>query len=805
MTNDTAERTPKERLERYWVLAKRSRRYARSTTILACVLVLVALGLALTTKRVYRSETTVAYRDAVRTGRETESPTQRAARLGPRLKEYVFLRSRLQSTIERFDLYPDLVQRSMIDALDEMQKNISFRTRNPDTFVVAFLHENPQTAQAVAAHLAATMITDYTSENLDSALTTHDVLQSEVESAQKHVEETSRALARFLAQHPQFTWGLGDSPYASGQQSGPMTNPPRVKDKPMLDDVLAHLVERLHTIDAELAGPDAIAVPVMPLAEEAQKQKNAAATALAAAEADLEQKLRKVTQLHPDAMIARAHVDRARAALTAAEANLTQALTGTSPAAPMNGELDPERRKDLQSQRTAIVAQIAARRAEKKWDEPRTTQPPTTRADTPDVVELETEWHKLRLDLERARDAFRKAEDKERTARLQATSAEREVEESLVVSDPAYLPVHPESGRGRVFLAGSIMAIFIALGHAGARVLLCDTLFDEGDVLALGAPALLISLPHIPLVSASSEPTNRHPTGGRKAVPKDEPVVRRSKPYSNPNRDWPLDSPMDGHDERNDLDAATSLVRAIALPTHALQAYVEPRAPNLAVWGAPYEPSTMATADIVRDSPTSVLRALRVLRHQLEKRRGEEPLVLSVQSAARDEGKTMLSTRLALALSEAERARVVLVEGNLARPQLARALGIQWPHDLGLTMQIRRHMQGHTGAWSILRMSASLYALVEASESTVFPDALHSSWFPALIRELKAAYDYVVIDGCAVLDAGDSNVLEDVSDVVVLVARAGVTTGSMVTNAVRQLGDRRVFGLVLNDEPPRIP
>jgi Mrp family chromosome partitioning ATPase len=225
----------------------------------------------------------------------------------------------------------------------------------------------------------------------------------------------------------------------------------------------------------------------------------------------------------------------------------------------------------------------------------------------------------------------------------------------------------------------------------------------------------------------------------------------------------------------------------------------------LVILGAPYEPSTAAIVDNARDSPTSVLRALRVLRHRLEKRRGEESLVLSVQSADRGEGKTMLSTRLALALSEAERARVVLVEGNLSRPKLARALELhlQWPDDLGLTMQIRRRMQGHTGAWSILRMRASLYALVEASEPAVFPDALHSSWFPALIRELKAAYDYVVIDGCAVLDAGDANVLEEVSDVIVLVARAGVTTGSMVTNAVRQLGDRRLFGLVLNDEPPR--
>ncbi|HRI68671.1 MAG TPA: hypothetical protein PK156_30795 [Polyangium sp.] len=803
MTHETTERTSKERLERYWVLVKRSRTYARSTAILAGILVLLALGLALTTKRVYRSETTVVYRDAVRTGREMENATQRTARLGPRLKEYVFLRSRLQSTIERFDLYPDLVRRSMLDALEEIQKNISFRTRSPDTFALAFLHENPEMAQVVTAHLAATMIADYTSENLDSALTTHDVLQTEVDSAQNHVEETSRALARFLALHPQFTWGLGDSPYASGQQATALPGPARSKDKPILDNVLAQLIEQLRTIDAELAGSEPTPASISPFAEEAQKQRNAAATALAAAEADLEQKLRKVTKAHPDAMIAQAHVDRARAALATAETNLTRALVGTAPTPTANNTLDVARHAELQTQRQTIAAQIAARRAGKKLEDPRTALSSTNRPEAPDVVELETEWHRLRLDLERARDAFRKAEDKERTARLQATSAEREVQESLVISDPAYLPVHPESGRGRVFLAGSFVAILIALGYAGARVLLCDTLFDEGDVLALGSPPLLVTIPHICSQGATIVARRDYSPSDTKAKRNDNPLVRRDEPSRAASQTLRSEVAQLRQDEPRKKNSRATLAQAIHLPAQALHAYVELRAPNLVVLGAPFESSTAAIDELVRESPTAVLRSLRVLRHRLEQRRGNASLVVCIQSAAQGEGKTTLATHLALALSEAERARVVLVEGNVLRPKLATILGFQLPDDLGLTMQIRRRMQGNASAWSILRLSPALHAVVEAAESSVFPGALHSSWFPVLIRELSAAYDYVVIDGCAVLDAGDANVLEEVSDAVVLLARAGATTGSMVTNAVRQLGDRRVFGLVLNDEPAR--
>lgn len=786
MTNEMAQSTPRERLDRFWVLVKRTRSYVRSTAALTCVLVLLALIATFTTKRVYRSETTIVYREAVRVGREAESPTQRAARLGPRLKEYLYLRSRLQSTIERFDLYPELVQRSMLDALEEMQKHVSFRTRSPDTFALSFAHETPEIAQAVATHLAETMIADYTSDNLDSALTTHDMLRVEVESSQKKVEEASRALAQFLAVHPQFTWGLGDSPYASGQQGNAQGTPALPKqDKPILDGNLVTLTEKLHAIEAELAGPN-VAAPPLIVNSDAQKQRDAAAAALTSAESELEQKLLKVTKAHPDAKIAQARVERAKATLAAAEANLAQSVAST-PTEPAP-TLDPVRRTELQAQRDVLRAQIAKRRAGQTNALELSAKSARPLVDPPNVVELETEWHTLRLDLERARDAFRKSEDKERAARLQATSAEVEVQESLVVSDPAFLPVHPESGRGRVFLAGTVMAIFIALGYASARVLLCDTLFDEGDVLALGSPPLLVAVPHIPANSQPFVPAAAHGSAEPHPPPTSKPEVR-------PDQTHPLqDEP--GVEVR-------ALVKPTQVATHALHSYVEPNAPGLVIVGAAYETSLEQVNEIVRGSSAHVLGALRVLRHRLEQRRGEQSLVVSVLSASRGEGKTAIALRLALTLAEAERARVVVVEGHVARPQLAAQLQLHLPDDLGLTMQLRRRMNGHGGAWNIVRIGASVFAIIEPSPTNVFPETLHSLWFPALIHELKAAYDYVLIDGCAVLDSGDANVIEEVSDVVVLVARAGMTTGTMITNAVRRLGERRVFGLVLNDEHRR--
>ncbi len=114
------------------------------------------------------------------------------------------------------------------------------------------------------------------------------------------------------------------------------------------------------------------------------------------------------------------------------------------------------------------------------------------------MIELETEWHRLRLDLERAREYLKTVQANERAADLSADAAENKSETELDVLDQAYLPSRPDRGRGRVFFAGAAVTFFFALGVAGARVLLNDTLYDGGDIHALGGPALLAAMPELP-------------------------------------------------------------------------------------------------------------------------------------------------------------------------------------------------------------------------------------------------------------------------------------------------------------------
>ncbi len=89
------------------------------------------------------------------------------------------------------------------------------------------------------------------------------------------------------------------------------------------------------------------------------------------------------------------------------------------------------------------------------------------------------------------------------------------------------------------------------------------------------------------------------------------------------------------------------------------------------------------------DGAPDATAALRVIRHRLQLLRSQGMWTIGVTSARGGEGKTTLATQLALVLSEAQRARVLLVEASMHRPALARLLGLDVPAGLAFSVQSR--------------------------------------------------------------------------------------------------------------------
>jgi Mrp family chromosome partitioning ATPase len=200
------------------------------------------------------------------------------------------------------------------------------------------------------------------------------------------------------------------------------------------------------------------------------------------------------------------------------------------------------------------------------------------------------------------------------------------------------------------------------------------------------------------------------------------------------------------------------------------------------------------------ETQPDVPAALRIVRHRLEQARLEHGTsVVGVTSARDGEGKSTLAAQLALVLSESQRARVVLVEACFERPSLARLLGVTVPPGLSLSVQLARRLQYPAEPLSVLALGPSIHAALEAGTETRHPGVLHSPQFCAAVAALALTYDFVIVDGPSVLGSGDANVIEEVVDGLVLAARSGVSKGLDVREVVRQLGHRKVLGLVLWD------
>jgi Mrp family chromosome partitioning ATPase len=196
------------------------------------------------------------------------------------------------------------------------------------------------------------------------------------------------------------------------------------------------------------------------------------------------------------------------------------------------------------------------------------------------------------------------------------------------------------------------------------------------------------------------------------------------------------------------------------------------------------------------DSPQAA--AYRVLRHRIEQTaEGYGTSVLAVCAPHPGQGATTAAANLALALSECNRARVCLVEGNLRRPALARLFGFKPPQCLAERMS--RDRDQPMQPWCVAELLPGLHALAMAEDSPPRPLLDGPSFSAAVDAMRRSGYRHVIIDAPVVLGIADMNLIEEVVDGVLLVAQGGQTKASDLRLATAQIGGGKLRGIVLLD------
>src|SRR4051812_12640956 len=170
----------------------------------------------------------------------------------------------------------------------------------------------------------------------------------------------------------------------------------------------------------------------------------------------------------------------------------------------------------------------------------------------------------------------------------------------------------------------------------------------------------------------------------------------------------------------------------------------------------------------------------------------ERPLrSVIVASPGEKEGKTTVAVRLALAAASAG-LRVVLVDGDLRRGQVAVRLGIERQPGLGAVLAGERSVADALVEHPLSRSGAGHLVVLPAGPPPPNPSALISSErMPLVLRQLEAESQVVIVDTPAALAVGDPLPLMSSVSGVILIARVGRSSRRAVQRLQRMIADTR--------------
>ena len=205
---------------------------------------------------------------------------------------------------------------------------------------------------------------------------------------------------------------------------------------------------------------------------------------------------------------------------------------------------------------------------------------------------------------------------------------------------------------------------------------------------------------------------------------------------------------------------------------------------------------------IVNDDPLDPrAEAFRTLRTNLRFASiGGRLTSLLVTSSNQAEGKTTVACNLAIALADSG-ARVVLVDADVRRPQVADRMGLEGAAGLTDVLIGRAEVDDVLQPWGRDGLTVLPAGAVPPNPS----ELLGSAGMSALLMHLADEFDHVVIDAAPVLPVTDAAVLSTIADGVLMVVATSRTQTADARSARAAL-DRvgaRVVGAVLSMVPTK--
>ena len=173
--------------------------------------------------------------------------------------------------------------------------------------------------------------------------------------------------------------------------------------------------------------------------------------------------------------------------------------------------------------------------------------------------------------------------------------------------------------------------------------------------------------------------------------------------------------------------------------------------------------------------------------------------VLLVASARPGEGRTLVSSNLAEALSRWLGLRVLLVDGNLGHASIHSVYGLA--DAPGLAESLESDLATPV---PVVQLSPQLSVIVAGRPSRDPVTVVTRPAMRQLLEQAGAKYDWVIIDGPPLGSVADAVRVGAMVDKVMLVIKAGETPYPAVLEVLRGIDPERVLGVALNHAGPGV-
>jgi polysaccharide biosynthesis transport protein len=201
---------------------------------------------------------------------------------------------------------------------------------------------------------------------------------------------------------------------------------------------------------------------------------------------------------------------------------------------------------------------------------------------------------------------------------------------------------------------------------------------------------------------------------------------------------------------------------------------------------------------VILDADSSYLPLYERVRSNLRRYSSSATKVILIASVSNREGKSVTAYNLAIASAHAGK-RTLVIEADLRSPSNSEWVQIQ--NDENAHREPLKYFAESNEAIRLVPAIANLYLVPSPGPSRQAAAIIESNELQRLIEDARGRFDVVIVDTPSLSKCNDVLLLESLTDGVVLIARPGISRGSMLGETIDQFTetDIPILGAVIND------